>query len=61
MTEYACRDCHRIVSGQNCPACGSNSLSKDWSGYVLIIDPELSEIAVKLNITTPGAYALKVR
>jgi len=61
MSEQACRDCHRIVTDQNCPVCGSNSLSRDWSGYVVIIDPELSDIASKLNITTPGAYALKVR
>jgi len=61
MSEQACRDCHRIVSGQTCPVCGSNSLSRDWSGYVVILDPELSSIAAKLNITTAGAYALKVR
>jgi DNA-directed RNA polymerase subunit E" len=61
MSDQACRECHRIVSGSSCPSCGSSSLSRDWSGYVLIIDPELSEIASKLNITTAGTYALKVR
>ena len=61
MSEQACRDCHRIVIGQNGPVCGSSSLSKDWSGYVVILDPDLSSIAAKLNITTAGAYALKVR
>jgi len=61
MTEQACRECHRIVDGVVCPTCGSSSLSKDWSGYVVIIDPKRSVVAEKLGITLPGRYALKVR
>jgi DNA-directed RNA polymerase subunit E" len=61
MTEQACRECSRIVEGQVCPICNSPSLSKDWSGYVVIIDPKESIIAQKLEITLPGKYALKVR
>jgi DNA-directed RNA polymerase subunit E" len=61
MTEQACRECQRIVEGQVCPICNSGSLSKDWSGYVVIIDPKESIIAQKLLITLPGKYALKVR
>jgi DNA-directed RNA polymerase subunit E" len=60
--EKACRDCHRIVgSGKTVCACGSNSVSGDWSGYVAIIDVAGSEIAKKLGITKEGRYALKVR
>ncbi|MCX8206394.1 MAG: transcription elongation factor subunit Spt4 [Methanothrix sp.] len=61
MTEQACRECHRIVEGLVCPICGSSSLSKDWAGYVVVIDPKGSEVAAKLGITLPGRYALKVR
>ncbi|NPV61903.1 MAG: DNA-directed RNA polymerase, subunit E'' [Methanotrichaceae archaeon] len=61
MTEQACRECHRIVEGLVCPICGSSSLSKDWNGYVLVVDPKGSEIAKRLEITLPGRYALKVR
>ncbi len=61
MTEQACRECHRIVEGLICPICGSSSLSKDWGGYVLILDPNGSTIAKKLGITLPGRYVLKVR
>ena len=61
MTEQACRECHRIIEGLVCPICGSGSLSKDWSGYVVVIDPKGSIIAGKLGITLPGRYALKVR
>jgi DNA-directed RNA polymerase subunit E" len=61
LTEQACRECHRIVTGSNCSVCGSNSLSTDWSGFVVIIDPSRSCIAKKLNIDIRGKYALKVR
>ena len=61
MTEQACRECRRIVEGQVCPICNSASLSKDWSGYVVIIDHKESIIAEKLEIKLPGKYALKVR
>jgi len=60
--EKACRDCHRIIEGEKSVCkCGSNSISKDWSGYVVIIDPEESEIAKRLEIKKKGRYALKVR
>lgn len=56
-----CRDCHRIVEGEACVVCGTSNLSEDWAGYVVIIDPEHSEIAKKMRITLPGRYALKAR
>jgi len=56
-----CRQCHRVVDGEACVICGSNNLSEDWAGYLIIIDPERSDIAKKMNIDLPGRYALKVR
>jgi len=56
-----CRGCHRVVEGDSCVICGTSNLSEDWAGYVVIIDPEHSDIAKKMNITLPGRYALKVR
>jgi DNA-directed RNA polymerase subunit E" len=56
-----CRECHRVVEGETCVICGTANLSEDWAGYVVIIDPEHSEIAKKMNITMAGRYALKVR
>lgn len=56
-----CRDCHRVVEGEACVVCGTSNLSEDWAGYVVIIDPEHSEIAKKMRITLPGRYALKAR
>lgn len=56
-----CRDCHRVVDGLSCSICGTNNLTTDWAGYLVIIDPNHSEVAKRMNITLPGRYALKVR
>lgn len=58
---HVCRDCHRVVDGEACAVCGTANLSTDWAGYIVIIDPERSEIARRMNIRLPGRYALKVR
>ncbi len=41
-------------------ACGGET-SKDWQGYVVIIDHTKSEIAKRMNIDKNGKFALKVR
>ncbi len=58
-----CRECHRVNDGDanTCESCGSSSLTEDWAGYVVIAHPEESEIAAEMQVTEPGAYALKVR
>ena len=59
--ERACKACHTITTGEECPACKSTDLSKDFLGYVIVIDAKRSQIAKKMGIDTPGKYALKVR
>jgi DNA-directed RNA polymerase subunit E" len=61
LKEQACRNCRLVTTSETCPGCGSTSLTADWSGYVVIRDPENSRIAQRLGITKPGKYALKVR
>ncbi len=61
MVEYVCKECNRIVKGPVCLVCNSTSLTSDWSGYAVIIDPEKSRIAKRLGVKMAGAYALKVR
>ncbi|MHA1358716.1 MAG: transcription elongation factor subunit Spt4 [Candidatus Helarchaeota archaeon] len=62
MREKACKTCHRLESEkQLCSSCKTQSLSTDYSGLVIIINPKGSLIAKKLNIDEPGRYALKVR
>ncbi|MCK4269610.1 MAG: transcription elongation factor subunit Spt4 [Euryarchaeota archaeon] len=59
--QKVCRNCNRVVDGEACVVCGSNNLSDDWAGYLVVIDPKNSEIAKKLGIELPGRFALKVR
>jgi len=56
----ACRRCRALVEGNRC-SCGETSLSSDWLGYLIVENPEKSEIAKHLSIKNPGRYALRVR
>ncbi|MHA2252152.1 MAG: transcription elongation factor subunit Spt4 [Candidatus Kariarchaeaceae archaeon] len=60
----ACRHCRFLIQDKKenrCPSCNSTDLSEDFSGIVIILDPEKSEIAKRLNVNKPGQYALRVR
>ena len=59
----ACRECHYVndPDAQTCDHCGSSALTEDWADYVVITDPEESQIAEEMNVSKPGSYALKVR
>jgi len=62
LKEKACKVCHLITSKNFCPKCKANTtLSDDYSGVIIILDPKNSQIAKKLNITIAGKYALRVR
>lgn len=60
MVEKACKKCRRIVEGDVCPVCKEANLTASWKGFLLILDPNNSELAKKLDITLPGKYALKL-
>jgi len=60
MKELACRKCKMLTTEKACPNDGSTELSNEWSGLVIIINPQKSQVAKTLNITKPGRYALKV-
>ncbi len=60
MKDKACKQCGRITNLDVCTVC-KQPTSKDWMGYVNIVDPERSLIAKKLNIAVKGKYALRVR
>jgi DNA-directed RNA polymerase subunit E" len=61
MGEKACRDCNYITTETTCPNCKSTSFSDDYSGIVIIFDPENSAIAKAMKAKTKGKYALRVR
>ena len=58
--QKACKHCSFITEEDVCPLCG-NPTSKDWQGYVIIIDHSKSEIAKRMSINVNGKFALKVR
>jgi len=47
--------------GNICPNCKSSNLSEDWSGLVVVVNLEKSEIAKKISAKSPGKYAIRVR
>ena len=61
MTDKACKNCRYISNGPICPNCKSTNLSEDWSGLVIIVDPNASEVAKRMSISAAGRYALRVR
>jgi DNA-directed RNA polymerase subunit E" len=61
MNKKACTNCHFITKENVCPKCRSTTLSEDFSGIVIMFDPENSAIAKAMSIKEKGRYALKVR
>ena len=61
MREKACANCHFITRENVCAKCKSTNLSEDYSGIVVMFDPENSTIAKTMKIKEKGRYALKVR
>lgn len=61
MSEKACRECHFIFHGSVCPRCKTSTLSDDFSGLVIILDPKDSAVAKVMEIEDKGRYALRVR
>jgi DNA-directed RNA polymerase subunit E" len=57
----ACRTCKNISNESICPACKGNEFSDDYSGLLIVLDPENSLLAEKLETTESGSYALKIR
>ncbi len=58
--ERACKHCSFITEEDKCPLCG-NDTSKEWQGYVIILDHTKSEIAKRMGINVNGKFALRVR
>jgi DNA-directed RNA polymerase subunit E" len=61
MSEKACTTCHYITKDNICARCKSTNFSEDFSGLVVMFDPESSAIAKAMSIKEKGRYALKVR
>jgi len=49
-----------IEEGNKCTECGSDALTTFWQGFVVIVNPEKSEIAKKMKVGKKGRYALRL-
>ncbi|MDQ1372103.1 MAG: DNA-directed polymerase subunit [Candidatus Thermoplasmatota archaeon] len=58
--ERACKRCNSMTEEEKCPLCGGDT-SKEWQGYVIILDHTKSEIARRMGISVNGKFALRVR
>ena len=56
----ACKKCLTVTEESKCPKCTSKT-SKDWQGYLIILDHEKSIIAEEMNLEINGKFALRVR
>ncbi len=60
--EKACKICKFIYEGEDkCPRCGSKESTPSFKGKIILLNPEKSEIAQKLNMKEKGSFALKTR
>ena len=56
----ACKTCSFLSEENECPICNSQT-SREWQGYVIIIDHNKSAIAKAVGIETNGKFSLRVR
>jgi len=47
--------------GSVCPRCKGTNLSEDFTGVIIVLNAEKSEIAKRLDIDEPGEYAIRIR
>lgn len=60
----ACKLCRTIVEpgeGDKCTNCQSKEITEGFKGRIVVVDPEKSELAQKLNLKEKGNFAIKVR
>lgn len=62
VKEKACKICKTIyLDGDKCPNCGSKESIEGFKGRLVVVNPDKSEIAQKLNLKTPGEFAIKTK
>ena len=61
MKKKVCKKCKLFIEGNDCPLCKNSQVSLSWQGRLNILDANKSSIAKKIEITSKGEYAIKVR
>jgi len=58
----ACTKCKALVPYEvtKCPICGNESFTENWTGMIIILDPNKSRVAKLLGITKSGRYAVRL-
>lgn len=58
----ACKNCKTLVEreAEVCPTCGSKSFTDEWNGVIIILNPEKSDLAKKLDLKQKGKYVVKI-
>ena len=59
--QKACRLCSTIYEGDKCPKCDSKDSTESFKGKIVVLNPEKSEIAKKINLKSKGNFAIKTR
>jgi DNA-directed RNA polymerase subunit E" len=60
--QKACKICNKIYEKESkCPGCGAKESTEGFKGRIVVVDPEKSEIAKKLNIKEKGNFAIKTK
>lgn len=59
--QKACRLCSTIYDGDKCPKCDSKDSTESFKGKIVVLNPEKSEIANKINLKSKGNFAIKTR
>ena len=58
----ACKLCNTIFEGrEKCPKCESKESTEGFKGRIVLLDPEKSEIAKKLDLKDKGNFAIRTR
>jgi len=61
VKQKACKICKTIHDKEKCPNCDSKEFVNSFKGRIIVLDPEKSEIAKKLNIKSKGNFAIKIK
>jgi len=61
MKPRACKICSTIHEEDKCPKCDAKEHSESFKGRIILLNPEKSEIAQKLNLKDKGNFAIKNR
>jgi DNA-directed RNA polymerase subunit E" len=61
VKQKACRICNAIHEHEKCPKCESKESTENFKGRIVILNPESSEIAKRLDMKNKGNFAIKTR